>query len=197
MGKIQVGDTVVYTPKSIFAIIPFHGSNKHHINSKGKLIIEHKESLNYEQKTLGLKLVKKDIPFTTKLTSSAKAGVGLFVFISDQIVNGLKKIRFSNIQENVGGPLAIADQAGDVYEKAGGRGMIVMFIGFSVFIGLLNLIPLPAFDGGRFMIALMESIIRRPLPEKAVKASFIFSNIAILSLMVFAIGNDIWKFIIN
>ena len=63
----------------------------------------------------------------------------------------------------------------------------------SLQLGYLNLLPIPVLDGGLIALLLVESIIRRPLPEKA-KEYLAYVGFAILgTLMIFVIFNDILR----
>lgn len=71
--------------------------------------------------------------------------------------------------EGLSGPIGIAALAG----KAAGGGVysLVYFTGMlSLSLGILNLLPLPALDGGHILIILVESMKRRPLSMGAYKA---------------------------
>lgn len=63
----------------------------------------------------------------------------------------------------------------------------------SIILAFMNLLPIPALDGGYVMFLLWEVVTRRKVSdsfmEKAVTAGFFL----LLGLMVFALGNDIWK----
>lgn len=58
-------------------------------------------------------------------------------------------------------------------------------------LGIFNLIPLPALDGGRFVIYAIEGIIRRRLNQKVVTAAISVSMILLLLLMAFVTFKDI------
>ena len=97
------------------------------------------------------------------------------------------------------------------YKQLGGVGTIasmypddmdlVGFLSLTAFISLvlavMNLLPIPMLDGGYVVLLLIEMIIRRPLNEKVVeniqKVGFIF----ILALMVFANGNDLYRWVMT
>lgn len=66
---------------------------------------------------------------------------------------------------------------------------LIVIITFSL--ALFNLLPIPILDGGHILIALIESIGRRPLPVRVVKPIFTTSLILLISLMVFVTFFDV------
>ncbi len=80
------------------------------------------------------------------------------------MVDGLRQILTGKAGVNVAGPIGVAQMAGSVAQE----GMIpfLTFIAFlSLNLGILNLIPIPALDGGQFLILAVEGILRHPLPR--------------------------------
>ena len=65
----------------------------------------------------------------------------------------------------------------------------------SVNVAMFNALPIPAFDGGRVLLLLIEVIIRRPLPKKLENAVLAASWVLILSLILFVSYNDIIKLV--
>jgi regulator of sigma E protease len=65
----------------------------------------------------------------------------------------------------------------------------------SVNLGLLNLLPIPLLDGGHLTIMSIEALIRRPLNEKLVLASYKVGIALLLTLMLFAFYNDIVRIV--
>ena len=57
--------------------------------------------------------------------------------------------------------------------------------------------PIPGLDGGHVMFLLLEAIMGRPLGEKAQTVFEYIGMGLLLALMVFAFGNDIFKFVLN
>jgi len=94
--------------------------------------------------------------------------------------------------KTLGGPIAIAKFSGDAL--ASGISTYLFAMAFiSLQLGYLNLLPIPVLDGGLIALLLIESIIRRPLPEKA-KEYLAYIGFAILgTLMIFVIFNDILR----
>ena len=60
-------------------------------------------------------------------------------------------------------------------------------------LGVMNLLPLPALDGGRLLILGIEAVTRKKLP-KNVESYIHFAGIIVLfALMIFVAFNDILK----
>jgi len=92
--------------------------------------------------------------------------------------------------KDLGGPVLIAKLSGD----AASQGIVpfLSFIAFiSVNIGCLNLLPIPALDGGHFVIITIEGIIRRELPVKAKLVVQQVGMFLLLGLILLIIWNDI------
>ncbi|MFA7589278.1 MAG: RIP metalloprotease RseP [Acholeplasmataceae bacterium] len=71
---------------------------------------------------------------------------------------------------------------------------IISFTAFlSINIGLINLLPLPALDGGRIVFLGVEAIIRRPLPRKFENSVNSIMFILLLGLFVFVTYRDILR----
>lgn len=65
----------------------------------------------------------------------------------------------------------------------------------SVNLGLMNLLPIPALDGGRILFILFELIFRKPVPKKAEGIVHLVGFILLMALMVFVLFNDVLKLI--
>ena len=63
----------------------------------------------------------------------------------------------------------------------------------SVMLGVMNLIPIPALDGGHIMFTLYEIITRRKPSDKFLEVMQVIGMILIFALMILAFGNDIFK----
>ncbi len=94
--------------------------------------------------------------------------------------------------KTLGGPIAIAQFSGQALET--GISAFLLTVAFiSLQLGYLNLLPIPVLDGGLIAILLIESIIGRPLPEKA-KEYLAYIGFALIgTLMIFVIFNDILR----
>lgn len=63
----------------------------------------------------------------------------------------------------------------------------------SMVLAFMNLLPIPALDGGHIMFIGIESIIGRKLSDTFMERAQVVGMVLLLSLMVFAVGNDIFK----
>lgn len=97
----------------------------------------------------------------------------------------------------LGGPVAIFEITGQVAQVGGALG-IVSFIGMlSVNLGLMNLLPIPALDGGKLVLNLIEGIRGKPLSEEKATLINLIGVVLLLLLMVFVTWNDIQRFFFN
>jgi regulator of sigma E protease len=63
----------------------------------------------------------------------------------------------------------------------------------SMVLALMNLLPIPALDGGHAVFLLIEMIKGKPLSDKFLERAQIVGFVILITLMVFAFGNDIVK----
>ncbi|MDO6490022.1 MULTISPECIES: RIP metalloprotease RseP [unclassified Cellulophaga] len=66
---------------------------------------------------------------------------------------------------------------------------------FSVWLAFLNILPIPALDGGHVMFLLYEIISGRPPSEKVLEKGQIVGFVILMGLMAIVFGNDIWNII--
>lgn len=89
------------------------------------------------------------------------------------------------------GVIAITKIGGDMIEKTGKSAGILLAALISMNLAILNILPIPALDGGHLMFLAIEKIIGRPLDDKVIeKISSIFFTLLII-LMLFIVFNDI------
>ncbi|PLX08926.1 MAG: RIP metalloprotease RseP [Marinilabiliales bacterium] len=99
------------------------------------------------------------------------------------IFSGKEKAR-----DNLQGPIGIAKAYGGVWDWSKFwrlTGIISMILAF------VNILPIPALDGGHAMFLMIEAITRRKLSDKFMEVVQIIGMVILLALMVFVIGNDI------
>lgn len=96
--------------------------------------------------------------------------------------------------KDVSGPVGIVGAVGDAAKL--GFVHILMFAAIiSINLAIINLIPFPALDGGRFLVILIEAILRKPLPSKVTNAMNMIGFALLMLLMVVVTYHDIVKII--
>lgn len=101
-------------------------------------------------------------------------------------------------KDDVSGPVGIAQVIGEVAEEATPYGPLVLLLNLaniamllSVNLGVLNLLPLPALDGGRLVFMLIEAVRGKPIPPEKEGMVHFAGFVALMVLMVFVMYNDI------
>lgn len=108
------------------------------------------------------------------------------------MVSGLYRIVSGNAPADVAGPIGVAQMAGQVAEK--GLLPLMNFVAFlSINLGVINLLPLPALDGGHFALLLLEALRGKPLGGKAMTNIQMVGVALILALTVFSTFKDITR----
>lgn len=108
------------------------------------------------------------------------------------MVSGLYRIVSGNAPAEVAGPIGVAQMAGQVAEK--GLLPLMNFVAFlSINLGVINLLPLPALDGGHFVLLLLEALRGKPLGGKAMTNIQMVGVALILALTVFSTFKDITR----
>ncbi len=96
--------------------------------------------------------------------------------------------------KNVSGPITIADYAGQS-AQLGWVYYVIFLASISISLGVLNLLPIPLLDGGHLMYYMIELAKGSPLSEKAMEIGQQVGIALLLTLMAFAIFNDINRLI--
>jgi regulator of sigma E protease len=114
--------------------------------------------------------------------------VRLFALTMRKIVVGE-----ASVQQSFGGPIAIAQLATQSAEYG-----LLAFLWFmaqlSMSLAILNILPIPALDGGHLVMLVIEKVIRREIPHRVKIAIQQVGFILLLAFMAFVIYNDISRF---
>ncbi|MFD1914452.1 RIP metalloprotease RseP [Halodurantibacterium flavum] len=119
-------------------------------------------------------------------------GVQQTVFIAQTSLSGLWHMVTGAISScNLRGPIGIAETSGAA--AAQGVESFVWFIAvLSTAVGLLNLFPVPVLDGGHLVFHAWEAVTGRPPSERALRILMTAGFAMLLTLMIFALTNDIF-----
>jgi regulator of sigma E protease len=92
---------------------------------------------------------------------------------------------------NLSGPITIAETSGAAATL--GLASFLWFIALlSTAVGFANLIPIPVLDGGHLVLHAFEAVTGRPPSDRALRVLMAGGFALILSLMVFALSNDVF-----
>ncbi|HWT74196.1 MAG TPA: RIP metalloprotease RseP [Mobilitalea sp.] len=115
------------------------------------------------------------------------------------IVNTLKSVLYLvtgkvSVKE-IAGPVGIVNAVGSMINQTVTiKDKILNLIAFSILIsanlGVMNLLPLPALDGGRLVFILIEAIRRKPVPKEREAMVHMVGMVLLMMLMVFVMYND-------
>ncbi|MBA4311955.1 MAG: RIP metalloprotease RseP [Chlorobiaceae bacterium] len=120
--------------------------------------------------------------------NDVKESVYLFYLTFSKIFAGKTSVR-----ESLGGPIAIAQLATQSAEY--GFSMFIWFMAqLSMSLAILNILPIPALDGGHLMIFLIEKVMGKDIPNKVKLVIQQAGFILLLIFMAFVIYNDIVRF---
>lgn len=95
------------------------------------------------------------------------------------------------VSKSVTGPIGIAKIYGSEFDAL--RFWRITGL-ISLVLAIMNLIPIPALDGGQILIIMIESVIGRDLSDRVKMAVQIAGIVIVVGLMVFTIVNDIVNF---
>jgi len=119
----------------------------------------------------------------TKTWDVLSKQVRQFKLIFNNKVQGYKKVK---------GPIGIVEMMAPEWDWYRFWGFTAMF---SVWLAFVNILPIPALDGGHVMFLLYEMISGKAPSEKTLERGQIIGFVIVMGLMVVIFGNDIWNLI--
>ncbi len=137
-------------------------------------------------------ITRKDYSIFGAIAEGAKTtfdNIGMIVSSIKQIVAG--KLEF---KKAIGGPVMIAQQASQFAEH-GFYSFIYFTAMLSISLALINILPLPALDGGHIVIIIIEAIISREIPIKIKLGIQQVGMFLLIGLMLYVIINDVLRLV--
>lgn len=92
------------------------------------------------------------------------------------------------------GPVGVTAAIGSA-AKASLTNLLPIMALITINLGIFNLLPLPALDGGRLLFILIEMIFRKPVPQKYEAAVHAIGFVILLCFMLLITAKDIWSLI--
>lgn len=121
--------------------------------------------------------------------------VGGFTTATDsalRILSALKNLIFQPDLNKLGGPVAIFKASSDA-AKNGIENVLYFLAMISINIGIFNLIPIPALDGGKIVLNILEAIRRKPLKQEIETYVTLAGVVIMVVLMIAVTWNDIMR----
>ena len=130
--------------------------------------------------------IKSDLlsMFVGGFTTAADSGL--------RILSALKNLIFHPDLNKLGGPVAIFKASSDA-AKNGIENVLYFLAMISINIGIFNLIPIPALDGGKIVVNILEAIRRKPLKQEIETYVTMAGVVIMVALMLAVTWNDIMR----
>lgn len=103
--------------------------------------------------------------------------------------------------DDMAGPVGVVNVIGDVVEESREDGALYVVLNvlnlmilISANLGFMNLLPIPALDGGRLVFLIIEAVTGKPVPKEKEGIVHLIGAILLLILTVVVLFNDISKF---
>jgi regulator of sigma E protease len=124
------------------------------------------------------------------ILQSAGYAISQTVFIIKEMLRGLLNMFSGLAPADVAGPIGVAQMAGQFAQLG-----IIPLLQFAAFVslnlGLINLLPLPALDGGHIVLLFLEGIRRRPISKGTLYKIQMVGFALILALVVMSTYKDL------
>ncbi|MBE6737165.1 MAG: RIP metalloprotease RseP [Ruminococcaceae bacterium] len=141
----------------------------------------------------------KDKTFFTLIGETGSQTVSVVRMVGDSLISLVKgEFGFSDVSGPIGAASATVDVAKAGLETSFGDAVLnivyVMMV-ISVNLGIVNMLPFPALDGGRFVFLLIEAIFRKPIPRK-VESVINGLGLGLLLIFILIVSlKDVWVLI--
>ncbi|MBE6593000.1 MAG: site-2 protease family protein [Ruminococcaceae bacterium] len=140
---------------------------------------------------MDFKVFPQERTFFNIISQTFTRSISTVKMVVDSLI-GLFSGRFGI--DAMSGPIGVAEVVGEA-AKTSALSFLYIVTVLTVNLGVFNLIPFPALDGGRFLFLIIEAIRRKPI-SKNVEAYINFAGIVILfGLMIFISFKDVLKLI--
>ncbi len=120
----------------------------------------------------------------TETFGQTTASVKMVLYSLVDLISGKHSV------EAVSGPVGVVTEIGESTKYGAGSVLFLLAL-IAINIGVFNLLPFPALDGGRILFIAIEAVIRRPVNKKIETAINLAGIAILLTLMIFITAKDI------
>ena len=214
VGEIQVDSRAKEKLRVNDRILAVNGENVSNWVEMSEKVL--KISQNYKDEDVSLKILRNDKEITenVKLTYNKEAKANLlgiqvlsqktninerikmsFVLFRDYFkltLDGVKMLVTGKVaMKEMTGPVGLPKIVGQAYGQGGFFALLVIFILISINIGIMNLLPIPALDGGRLIFVIPEFFgikVNKKIEEKIHMIGMIFLLVLMLVIVFFDVS---------
>jgi regulator of sigma E protease len=188
-GKMTLSDLAIATSDTVHPI-------KIVVERNGKMITL-PPAYPDEKGIIGIKLkIEEVIIPTSGLVSAVKGSWNYLSINTYMMVDGLVKLVTGQVPlENLHGIVAITKVGSDIISHKGIWDGLLLTALISMDLAIVNLLPIPALDGGHILFLLIEKIIGKPVNTETQEAFAKFGFMFLIGLMVLIIFNDIFAIV--
>jgi len=148
-----------------------------------------------QKKMIGIGSAGKTHPLKLNITQTFSYATEQTLFASTMIFTGVKKLILGEVPASeMGGVISIVKLTSDA-TKSGWMSVFFFAALISVNLGVLNLLPIPALDGGHIMFNLYEFIFQREASEAIIIKLTVVGWVVLFGLMGLGLFNDINRLI--
>ena len=141
----------------------------------------------------------------SSILETVKTDIGMMAYFVKSVVVGLVRLFTLQVRANeVSGPIGIIDTIGDTYEAGMAYGiadavmnLLALSALLSTNLGVLNLFPIPAVDGGKLAFLFAEGIRKKPVDPEIEGRIHLGGFVLLMGFMVFIAFNDIVNLVLR
>ena len=127
------------------------------------------------------------------LIDGIKQSFRIFIGVFEDTLGGVKMLITGKVKaKDISGPVGIVKVVGDA-SRSGSSGILIWLLAIlSINVGIFNLLPFPALDGGRIIFVILE-LVGIKVDKKLEERVHTIGMIMLFGLIIFATANDIFN----
>ncbi|RYZ28389.1 MAG: RIP metalloprotease RseP [Chitinophagaceae bacterium] len=205
-GKLETGDLIIGVNGQFFNYIDEYAEIRKNLKNQDitlSVLRNGKDTINVKVKTDEYGRTMAPIKTYDELLATEKKEYGLFESIPAGIDYGLERLsdymtgirllftsKEHKVNDNLGSLISIGKTFGGTWDWQHFWTMTAMF---SIILAFMNILPIPALDGGHALFTIYEMITGRKPSDKFMEYAQMVGMVLLLGLMLYALGLDIWR----
>ncbi|MDR2008306.1 MAG: RIP metalloprotease RseP, partial [Alphaproteobacteria bacterium] len=131
------------------------------------------------------------------LSKSLSYTYNTYIDVISLMLKGLGRLFIGDVSlDDIGGPIKIAELQGDSLKKGIDSWMFFMSL-LSLNLAIINLLPIPALDGGHLLLYAVQGITRKKISFKVQNFLMQIGFMFLIALMALVVFKDIFSFILK